>query len=92
MPVILPPDAFEMWLDSAHVDPQAASALLVPSRDDLLEAYEISPAVNRVANDSQALIEPLPQPLPGQETLVVETPAKKAARKVKEPDGQASLF
>ena len=97
MPVILQPDAFEMWLDSAHVDPQTASALLAPSRDDLLEAYEISPGVNRVANDSQALIEPLPQPLPGQalpgqETPVAETPAKKAARKVKEPDGQASLF
>lgn len=97
MPVILQPDAFEMWLDSAHVDPQTASALLAPSRDDLLEAYEISPGVNRVANDSPALIEPLPQPLPGQalpgqETPVAETPPKRAARKVKEPDGQASLF
>ena len=66
MPVILQPDAFEMWLDSAHVDPQTASALLAPSRDDLLEAYEISPGVNRVANDLPALIEPLPPPLPGQ--------------------------
>jgi putative SOS response-associated peptidase YedK len=59
MPVILPPDAFGMWLDSAHVDAPTAAALLVPSRDDVLEAYEISPAVNRVANDTEALIAPL---------------------------------
>lgn len=94
MPVILPPDAFAMWLDGAHVDAQTAAALLVPSRDDLLESYEISPAVNRVANDSEALIAPLPPPAPGQETqLAAAPPAKKSARKrAGEPDGQASLF
>jgi len=32
----------------------------VPARDDLMEAYEVSPAVNRVANDDARLIEPLP--------------------------------
>ena len=93
MPVILPPDAFDLWLDSAHVDPQTASALLVPSRDDLLDAYEISTAVNRVANDSDALITPLPQSAASHEPSSTAPPAKKAARKIaKEPDGQASLF
>lgn len=93
MPVILQPDTFDLWLDSAHVDPQTAAALLRPSRDDVLEAYEISPAVNRVANDSEALITPLPQPAASHEPPSAAPPAKKAARKVaKEPDGQASLF
>ena len=59
MPVILPPEAFDLWLDCANVDAKTAAALLVPARDDLLEAYEISPAVNRVANDEARLIEPL---------------------------------
>lgn len=58
MPVILPPDAFDLWLDCAKVDAPTAAALLVPARDDLLEAYQVSPAVNRVANDSAALIAP----------------------------------
>jgi len=93
MPVILQPDTFDLWLDTAHVDPQTAAALLVPSRDDVLEAYEISPAVNRVANDSEALITPLPQSAASHEPPSTAPPAKKAARKVaKEPDGQASLF
>ena len=58
MPVIVPPEAFDLWLDCAKVDAQTASALFVPAREDLLEAYEISTAVNRVANDSPALIAP----------------------------------
>jgi putative SOS response-associated peptidase YedK len=58
MPVILPPEAFDLWLDCAHADAATAEALLVPARDDLLEAYEVSPAVNRVANDDARLIEP----------------------------------
>jgi len=58
MPVILPPDAFDLWLDCAKVDAPTAAALLVPARDDLLEAYQVSSAVNRVANDSAALLAP----------------------------------
>lgn len=92
MPVILPPDSFTMWLDSAHVEATTAASLLVPLRDELLEAYEISPAVNRVANDSEALIAPLTQSASAHE-LPMGEPAKKIARKAaKEPDGQASLF
>ena len=52
MPVIVPPEAFDLWLDCAKVDAKTAAALIVPAREDLLEAYEISTAVNRVANDN----------------------------------------
>jgi putative SOS response-associated peptidase YedK len=59
MPVVVPPDAFDLWLDCRRVDEQTASALIMPARDDLLETYEVSLAVNRTANDSPALIEPI---------------------------------
>jgi putative SOS response-associated peptidase YedK len=58
MPVMLPPETFELWLDCAKVDAATAAALLMPARDNLLEAHQVSPAVNRVANDSAALIAP----------------------------------
>jgi putative SOS response-associated peptidase YedK len=58
MPVILPAEAFDLWLDCAKVDAPTATALLAPARDDALEAYQVSPAVNRVANDTAALIAP----------------------------------
>jgi len=59
MPVVVPPDAFDLWLDCRRVDEQTASALIMPARDDLLETYEVSLAVNRTANDSAELIEPI---------------------------------
>lgn len=58
MPVILPTEAFDLWLDCTKVDAPTAAALLVPARDNLMEAYQVSPAVNRVANDAAALIAP----------------------------------
>jgi putative SOS response-associated peptidase YedK len=57
MPVILAPDAFDAWLDCNTVDAEMAATLIAPAPDDLLEAYEVSPAVNRVANDAPDLIE-----------------------------------
>jgi putative SOS response-associated peptidase YedK len=62
MPVILPPDKFDMWLDCANVSALEASALLVPAPDDVMEAFEISPAVNRVANDSPEIQRPYTAP------------------------------
>ena len=61
------------------------------ARDALLEAYEVSSAVNRTANDSAMLIEPLREP---EMAEAVATPAPKRVKKEKEKkdDGQASLF
>jgi putative SOS response-associated peptidase YedK len=55
MPVILPLEAFDFWLDCANMDPVIAAALLTAPREDFFEAYEISAAVKRVANDRPAL-------------------------------------
>jgi putative SOS response-associated peptidase YedK len=62
MPAILPPEAFDLWLDCDNVDAETATALLVPAREELLEFYPVSPAVNRVVNDSSDLIEPAAEP------------------------------
>jgi putative SOS response-associated peptidase YedK len=91
MPVILPPEAFHLWLDCAKVDAQTATALLVPSRDDLLEAHEISSAVNRVANDSEALL--APAAAANVEAAPPAQPAGRIKRKAANKDSdQASLF
>ena len=89
MPVIVPPEAFDLWLDCGNVDATTAAALFIPAREGLLEAYEISPDVNRVANDSAVLIEPVSV----QETAAPEPPAKAPAKRAKKKDdGQASMF
>jgi putative SOS response-associated peptidase YedK len=88
MPVILPPEAFDLWLDCDRVDATTAAALLLPARDDLLETYEISTAVNRVANDDARLIEPAPAA-----TAAPPDPPSAAKPKVtKKRNNQASLF
>jgi putative SOS response-associated peptidase YedK len=54
-PAILAPEQFAAWLDCARVDAEAALALVVdapPDAEDALEAYEVSPAVNRAAYDA----------------------------------------
>ena len=53
MPVVLPPDAFEAWLDCRNVDAETATRCR-PARDGLLEAYEVSPAVNRATTTGRA--------------------------------------
>jgi putative SOS response-associated peptidase YedK len=92
MPVIVPPEAFDLWLDTDRVDARTAAALIRPAPDDLLEAYEVSTAVNRVANDDAKLIEPLAagnEPMPA--------PAKFPPRAIKrltkkKTGGQGVLF
>jgi putative SOS response-associated peptidase YedK len=96
MPVFVPKDAFALWLDCANVEADVAAALLRPADEALLEAYEISPAVNRFANDSAALIAPVS---PTKETAAPDASGAHGAaikpvrtRRAKTPDDQASLF
>jgi len=89
MPAVIPPEAFDLWLDCANVEAETAAALLVPAPDDLFEAYEISTAVNRTANDSADLMEPL---APGAAAATDARPAAKTKPKPRKDDGQASLF
>jgi len=92
-PVIVPPDAFDLWLDCGKVDAiTAAAALFAPAPQGLLEAYEISPAVNHTANDGPNLIEPAAaqqQPVPPAANRGASAPARRARKK---DARQQSLF
>ncbi len=98
MPAFISPDAFDMWLDCVNVEPDVAAALIRPADDDLLEAYPVSTAVNRVANNSEILIAPAPAEPAVQAAATLATvssataTAKAKPKKAREPDGQASLF
>jgi putative SOS response-associated peptidase YedK len=87
MPVIVQPEAFNLWLKCAEVDAQTAAALIMPAPDDGLEAYPVSTEVNRVANDNQNLVERVitgPQPEP--------KPPARPPKRAKKDEGQTSLF
>lgn len=92
MPVIVPPEAFAMWLDTRNVDAETAAALLVPAPDDLLEAYPVSSAVNKHANDDASLIERVMEAeVRAEEAAPVASPESKPAKRKKD-DRQPSLF
>jgi putative SOS response-associated peptidase YedK len=59
MPVVVPPEAWERWLDPSLSNPAQLQGLLQPFEDDHLEAYEVSRLVNNVRNDGPDLIERL---------------------------------
>ena len=88
MLVILPPEAFDLWLDEA-TDVRAAASLLVPAADDQLELFAVSDAVNKVVNDDPRNIAPV-------STETIDMPAMPRAARPAKPaaadDGQMSLF
>jgi putative SOS response-associated peptidase YedK len=85
MPVILAPEDFGLWL-SGNGDAVAVRALIRPAPADMLEAFPVSTAVNRVANDDPKLLEPLPAGL-------APAPAPKPTRrKVGQDERQGMLF
>jgi putative SOS response-associated peptidase YedK len=86
MPVIVPSDAFNLWLDCANVDATTATALFAPAADALLEWYPVSKVVNRASNDSPELI----LPAPASDDTAGEAPDKPV--KGKDSDDQLSLF
>jgi putative SOS response-associated peptidase YedK len=89
MPVFVAPQAFDLWLDCAHVDAETAAALIAPAPEALLEVYAVSTAVNRVANDSAALVAPV-SVVDAVPPAAAEKKAKPQKRKA--ADDQASLF
>jgi putative SOS response-associated peptidase YedK len=62
MPVMLPPDAWDKWLDPEVRDLAVASKLLVPAPSSIIAMHPVSTDVNRVSNKGAALIEPVPMP------------------------------
>lgn len=59
MPVVLPPSAWDTWLDESVTDVDVLAGLLVPCPSELLEMWPVSTDVNRVENDGPELALPL---------------------------------
>ena len=89
MPVIVPREAFDLWLNCTDVDAKTAEALVAPAPEGLLEAYEISTAVNRTANDNPKLLEPV-GPAPPEPVKPAAPP--KRVKRTKKDGGQGALF
>lgn len=58
MPVILPPDRERAWLGEVNIED--VGGFLQPYDATLMKAYEVSTAINSPANDSPAVIRPVP--------------------------------
>lgn len=58
MPVILEPDAYNLWLDPSDQSPKQLDGLLKPYPDEEMMAYPVSRLVNRPSNDSLDCIAP----------------------------------
>ncbi len=56
MPVILPRESEELWLDSGIEDAAYLAHMLAPTPNDVLEAYEVSTLVNYARNKSPEVI------------------------------------
>lgn len=57
MPVLLPPSAWDLWLDPRVDDPVVLGELLVPAPASLIEVYPVSTEVNSVRNTGAHLLE-----------------------------------
>jgi putative SOS response-associated peptidase YedK len=56
MPVMLPPDAWDTWLDRDNHDTDALQGLLVPAPSQLIRVHPVSTDVNNVRNNGPELI------------------------------------
>lgn len=59
MPVVLPPDGWDAWLDPGLDDADALRPMLVSARNESLTGYPVSTLVNDVKNNFRECIAPL---------------------------------
>jgi putative SOS response-associated peptidase YedK len=59
MPVILDPDAYDLWLDPGMTDTGTASELLKPYDARLMRCFSVSTRINSVANDDEECCSPV---------------------------------
>lgn len=64
MPVILPPEAWALWLDPSVRERERLQPLLVPYPADAMIAYRVGLGVNSPRHDDPSCIEPLLAPPP----------------------------
>lgn len=56
IPIVLPRESWDAWLDRDYQDVTKVARLLQPTPARLLEAYRVSPLVNDPSNDMPALL------------------------------------
>ena len=59
MPVILPSEAWDFWLDPHNTDRAALRALMLPSPEETLSIHPVSVEVNNARNNGPHLLEPI---------------------------------
>jgi putative SOS response-associated peptidase YedK len=59
MPVILPPDKEQEWLDPENHNVEALKKLLKPCPSSWLMAYEIAPTINSPKNNRKEVLDPI---------------------------------
>lgn len=74
MPLVIPPEHFDRWLDCKNYRPQDVADLLVPAQPELFEAVPVSDKVNKVANAGPEIQERTNEPVSAPQ------PKRKAAR------------
>ena len=88
MPVVVPAEAFDLWLDCMNVDARTAEALIMPAPEDQFEFWPVSQLVNRTANDGPKLLDRI---VPS-EAKPQAAPANPQRKRLKPDDGQGALF
>ncbi|OIJ22224.1 hypothetical protein BKP45_06030 [Anaerobacillus alkalidiazotrophicus] len=59
MPVILPEDTYEMWLNPDVNDTDLLKSLLIPYPADKMSSYKVLTLVNSPKNDHPEILTPL---------------------------------
>ena len=59
MPVIIPKELEDIWLNPRMADNELVMSILTPFSADLMECYEVSGVINRADFDKPEAIEPL---------------------------------
>ncbi len=78
MPIILPPSAWDEWLDPAQNDTKALGRFLVPAPPEIIQFEPVSFDVNNVRNNRPDLLEPVEVPQQPQLGDLGETPEPEA--------------
>jgi putative SOS response-associated peptidase YedK len=81
MPVVLPDDAWDLWLDPALDDPAELQGLFLPTDAVELRLQPVSPLVNNVRNDGPELVAPFDPAT----AVAASTPVSRGGVAVHEP-------
>ena len=93
MPAVIPPEAFDLWLNVRAADAEVASSLLMPARVGAFRFHEVSSAVNRHVNDDASLIASITDEQRAAEDAANAPQPRKAKAPAKPvDDDQGSLF